>query len=477
MVSVTDRRVSVNRAPRVRLTIPQGFDARKVLPRHVGDRAEESMLLVSTVVRKTRSGKTDRRGYVRLNRRVLQRTMSERTITPIQNALVAAGVLERDDHRIGEYSTGFRLTASWSARPLRTVPVTDRRLIDRIQRELIALEQLHLARRLPVHDDLDRIQRELLTVGPLADAMVASIADAGVRKRQETLLRQIRSGRHGSRSFTGRWYYSFCGCKRILRPIFQLDGQPLGGFDLRCAQPGLTAVLLGPQLAGFAQCVGAYSTRASSRSDREDWADRSGRLSRWGRDRLSVLAFDYILSVASGVPPCGPDLEFFADLTLHAEFYEHMLDRARASGVDLSDPDMKGRSELAMVKILTLREVLAKEGTYPSDFERVFREDFPTVLRTVRWINSRRSPPDGCGRERAHGKLVRILQRLESAFVLETVCPPLLNRIPVAPLHDCLYTRLSDIALVEQGFEEAFDRCGVRLEIKRDVPCEPSNLN
>ncbi len=450
-------------------TIPEGFDPRSVLQRYLWHRLDDAMWFVSTVLKKTFNGQTDRYGYVRMNRQIYCRVMSERTATPIVRAIVDAGIMEHDGYRIGEYSRGFRFTSPWLAMPVRQVPVSDPRLIKRVFRELSFLKQLRLARRLPVHDDLDRVQRELLTIDQRADELVASFTDANVRHQQEALLAQLRCGRPGRRSFAGRWYTPFCGCKRAIRPYFQLAGEPLAGYDLRCAQPALTAILLSPQIIQFSQCVGAYVNTLLLGASSPCSGRRPLSL---GRDPWSVLDLDYIRSIAAGSPACGSDLGLFAELTRSAEFYGFLLARARSSGVDLGS-NACDRSDLAMVKILILQDVLAKRGSYPSDFERIFKEAFPTVHRAIRWINSHRSPPDGCGREDVHGKLIRILQRMESALAIETVCPLILGRdVPVVPLHDCLYARQSDIALVEQGFEEAFDRCGVRLRLKRDVPFE-----
>jgi len=454
--------------------VPMGVDWKVILGAPLKHRLDEALQFVSTVVRKTRQGKVDRLGYARLHRKVLRRTLSERTLSAIEDRLVVTGILERAGHRRGWYSTGFRLALPWRSQPLQRIAATDERLIDRMHREFARLEQRRLARLLPVHCEIDRVQRELLTIGIQADGLAAVITDPGTRTRMTTLVKQIRAGRSGKRSFTGRWFSPFCGLARGFRPMVHLDGEPIGGFDLRCAQPSLLAVFLGSQFADVAQCVGAYSSECSS-------CDRvasvvTGRVSDTC-DSCDVLSFDFLRSVALGVPRCGPDLGIFTDLTRNAVFYDHLLHLARAAGVDLRDPTCKGRSELGMVKRLLLQDVLAKRGHYPSDFERVFREAFPTVHEAVRWVNSRHSPPDGRGQDRVHGKLICILQRLESALALETVCPSLLERIPVLPLHDCLFTRLSDIALVEEAFEETFARCGVRVKLKRDVPCEQCACN
>jgi hypothetical protein len=120
------------------------------------------------------------------------------------------------------------------------------------------------------------------------------------------------------------------------------------------------------------------------------------------------------------------------------------------------------------VKRLVLRDVLAKRGSYPSSFGTVFASEFPTVYQAVQWINSCSSPSDGCGRSSVHAKLIRILQRMESALVIENACPALLESgIPCVPLHDAVFCRASDANRAETIFLDVFRRSGVRLPVKR----------
>lgn len=445
--------------------VPEGFNARAVLPPRLWYRVDEANFLISTIVKKMYFGKTDREGFARLNRRVLERVVPKRSLSAIIDALLDADIVERDAcYRIGQFSVGYRLATAWRTRPIHWTPAADPRLIERVRRELVFLESLRLARRLPIHDDLDRVQRVLLTVAPAAYDVAASFEDTAVRRRQQTLLSQISRARPGRRSFTGRYFSAFCGCKKVLRPYFRLAGEPLAGVDCCCCQPALLAALLGPQLTRNAQCGGTYTSHIVAARACPS-ADVCRGLS-LGRDSAGVLSLEYIASVAAGAPTCGRDLGRFTDLTDSANFYEYMYDRARSAGVDLSGAG----SELSAVKKLTLQEVVAKHGAYPSDFERVFSEAFPTVHRAVRWINSSRSPADGCGRENVHGKLVRILQRLESAVIIEAACPALLaDGVPIVPLHDCLYSRCSDVAAVEEKLCDVFGRCGLRMSVKREI--------
>lgn len=462
----------------VRYQIPEGLDPRQFLPSRLEHRGDDFVHLVGTVVRKQRAGKVDHKGLVRLDASVLRRVMSQRTQAAVVRAAVEGGLLECAGHRAGEYARGYRLAAKWRTRPLRWVSVTDPRLIERVHKENARLEQLRQDKLLPVHRAFERDQRELLSFESQAWALADALPDPAVRSQVRTLLRKIQEGGPGSRGSTGRWYSPVTQLKRLgFRPLLRLAGEPLGGFDLRCAQPALLAVLLSPEVTHFIQCVAAYSSSTSLLFARSSAVAGASPGLFPARNRFGVLDLAYVLDLSAGAPRCGPDLAAFRDLVLSGDLYRFLLDRCRVDGVDLRDPLREGRSESTMVKVFLLQDVLAKRGFYPSAFDDMFRRAFPSVRRAVQWINSSLSPSDGWPPGKVHGKLIRVLQRLESAFVLETVCPPLVDRIPLVPLHDCLFTRRSYIAIVEEAFHDAFDRCGVTLQLKRDVPVEQVAMN
>ncbi len=446
------------RAKPVASLVPEGFRPESILPERLRFRCDDASWFVGQIVRKTRQGMVDRHGFARLHERVLRRVMSERTLAAVIGFLRDAGIVEQSEYRIGQYSRGYRLGPAWADRKCHRLVLKDPRLTQRVAREVERLEDLHVSRYLPIHHDLNRMH-ELLTVEREVKRPIAVIPEVATRRRQHTLLWQIEQHRPGRRSITGRWFSPFTGTKRTLRSHFRFDGQPLGGYDIRCAQPAILAVAMGTRLTQFLQCVGTYSNSAAPCS--LPVAPLSS----------PVLSVGLVWRLFSLAPACDSDLGLFSELARSALLYPFLLDCCRRDGVDLTDLEGRGRSKLDMVKVLSLQDVLAKKGVYSSDFERVFCEAFPTVHRAVRWINSRQSPSDG-SRNGVHGKLIRALQRLESALVIETVCPVLAPRIPILPLHDCLFGRLSDMGEIKAGFEEVFARCGVWFGLKRDVPIQ-----
>jgi hypothetical protein len=107
------------------------------------------------------------------------------------------------------------------------------------------------------------------------------------------------------------------------------------------------------------------------------------------------------------------------------------------------------------VKVGFLRDVLAKKGRYPSVVESAFRDAFPSVLRTIRSVNST-----------DHGTLIRMLQKAEAWLVLGQVAPRLLGRVPIVTLHDAIYSRRREVGSVADSFRDAFRDIGVSMGLK-----------
>ena len=465
-----------------KLWLPWSVDATKMLPGCLRFREDDFQYYVGTIRRKMALGDVDECGNVRINREVVTRVMAERTYTSVKRAAIDAGVIEQTaGYCGGRKSSGFKITDAYLEQPIRRVRPSDPRMIQRIHKAEKRLRWEQVARMLPVHSDLEQIQQGQLAVAPGADAILAGLPGAGgQRDAQASLTRKLRTGMwFATRSDTGRFFTPFCGLRRDIRPYVRLGGERIGGYDLRNAQPALLSIMLSLQAAQLRQCVGTYIVCApAGPGPAGARALGSGRVSGFGGvssalDSRGVLDLSYVLGLFGGCPDLGPDAAHFLDLTADAVFYDFMLDLCHDHGVCLDHPESD--TELRRVKVLMLQDVLAKKGNYRSDFEKVFRGEFPTVHRAIRSVVGASQSRDGF--EKLHGALIRALQRFESWFVLEVVCESLVDRIPVVPLHDALYGRIQDMPIIEGAFHEAFERLGLRLQIKRDVPIEKFQLN
>jgi hypothetical protein len=111
-----------------------------------------------------------------------------------------------------------------------------------------------------------------------------------------------------------------------------------------------------------------------------------------------------------------------------------------------------------VVKHRFLVDVLAKRGRYPSEIEDFFRRAYPSVFGFIRWIN-----------RQDHGRLIRLLQRLEAWLVIEMIAPRLVGVVPIVTLHDAIFCRALDVGFVEAIFHEVMEEIGFCIQTKQEV--------
>jgi hypothetical protein len=160
-------------------------------------------------------------------------------------------------------------------------------------------------------------------------------------------------------STTGRVFNSITGLKRELRAEVRIDGERVGGVDIRCAQPALLALAMFQETPANGLEVPATYKHT---------------------DRVPLA-----LSPACPAPcPAFSPAPDFSSLVFGGRLYGLLMDR---TGLDRD-----------LVKLAFLRDVLAKRGRYPSTVEQAFRAAFPAVYRYIRKVNYK-----------DHGELIRHL--------------------------------------------------------------------
>ncbi len=275
---------------------------------------------------------------------------------------------------------------------------------------------------LPIHYRLNDEQR-CLTIDAAADAILDGLP-THTRLCQDVLIGRIRR-----RDFvfsvgtTRRVFNAITGLKRELRTALRIDGAALGSVDIRCAQPGLLAIILNESIP-----PSVPKPRATYKHD------------------AAALPSPLPCLPAAYLAPLVPSLAF-ADV---ADFCA-----SAASGCLYERLVLLSGLPREFVKKRFLVDVLAMKGRYPSKVERAFQAEFPTVHRAIRYIN-----------RADHGELIRLLQRMEAWLVVETVSPRLVGRVPCITLHDAIYSTGPNLAAVESAFLETFDAIGCRLSLK-----------
>lgn len=430
--------------------LPSSFDPGKVLPRGLRTRYDDAQWFVAQLVRKAAYGETDDEGYAHLYSPILKRVMSKRSYAAVIDALISGGVLDpAKNHSSGRWSKGYRLAPSYLADKPKAVAATNPGIIRRIQREFHLLHSQGEARWLPIHFQLREVQAGL-GILPAADEILEHLKPQS-QLCQRVLIVDIRNGTpHFSLGNTGRCFNGITSLKRQLRQAVRLYDDPIAGVDIKCAQPALLAVLA--RLAG-GRNVPTYIHTC--------WDSLVCLPSSCAPSRLAssgLLGLRVALSLRPSL--IAPDFIAFEDLVLGGLFYEKLVALCRLRGFCLLTSAEEARS---WVKKRFMRDVLAKRGDYLSDFEEVFRANFPSVHGFIRSVNCQN-----------HGDLIRTLQRIESWLVIETIAPRLIGEIPILTLHDSIYGRSQDVGTVQDAFLGTFEDLGIRLQVKADSPAEES---
>ncbi len=426
------------------LAVPDGFEPEQVLPARLCRRGDDARWFLHTIVTKTAHEQTDERGYARLDSRILRRVMSKRAQPAVVRAIVDAGVIDPPaGYFAGVKAKGYRFTQKTLEEKCKLVEVQDRQLIKRLARECERLRQEESSQWLPIHRQLAESQQSL-TILPTADAILDGLA-VKAQLCQRVLVEDIRRAElKFSVCGTGRCFNGLTGLKRELRKTIRLEGEAIDGADIRCAQPTLLAGLI---RLGNRRNVPTYmSTMLDSLA-----CLPSPRRRRSGLSGLLLALF----SANRGAPALAADFSDFESAVLAGDLYGQLVADCKADGVALPDDPGEARDR---VKVLLMRDVLAKNGHYPSPFERVFQRAYPSVHRFAGWIN-----------RADHGELIRTLQRLESWLVIENVAPRLVGRFPVVTLHDAVYAGTGDLPAVVDAFGETFDELGLRLRVKTEA--------
>lgn len=385
-----------------------------ILPPRLYGRADDARWLISTILRKLTAKDVDQWGCVRLNANILRCVMNHGCVAPIIRALKDADVLETYAHRVGEKPTGYRFAKRYLGDECVRVPITDQGLIERITsgREKVKQEnqwqpvhhRLNMAQRcLTITDDADQILNEL----PEHTRLCQNVVVSGIRCRDFPF----------SVSTTGRVFNAIGCMQRDIRPSLRIDDQRLGHVDFSCSQLSLLANSI---VSEFPHCG----------------LKKSAQL-RYTPSPCSFVLFP------TPFPYSSPPSSFRELLSLSSggTLYEVL---ANETGMDR-----------ATVKKRVMTDVLAKKGNYPSEMEDVFRRLFPEVLDVIQWIN-----------RNDHGELIRFLQRKESWIVVEQISPRLLGRIPMVTLHDAIFSRQSDLPLVESAFRDVCRELDYKMSFK-----------
>ena len=448
--------------------LPESFDPGEFLrtPK-LRSRFDDARYFISLILRKLARWDVDHLGLVRLHAKYLMAIMYQPTYAAVVQALVDGGAVERFPYQVGQRSFGFRLSAKFVVdKHVRTL-ATDPRLIRRLEKFSDECVEEWQARMKPVHHALAKQQTRLQIHGDRAREFLAALLQTeNPFDSQSVLVGDIENCEYRlSVGQYGRVFNNISNLKSELRDELHVGGEKLGYVDLSCAQPAFLAKAMqddSQDVGGTLRptLVELPVSGVLTNGDRRQ-RHKTGSRSRQGAAGCSN--YDSSLSEAVHYDSSRPatqnaDFELYRSLVQRGELYEVLL---ADLGHSISRDELKRRF---LADVIAKRKASFRGTEYPSLVEDRFRERFPTVYRFIRTVNC-----DGY----EHSNIIRLLQRAESSFVIETVAADLLARHPQTfflTLHDAIYTTAEHLPKVEQAFHRAFDQTNFPMTFKVTAP-------
>ncbi len=429
-------------------TNPESFDPREFLtsPKLAG-RWEDSRLFIGLILTKLARGQADDSGMVRLRAGYLRNVMHNRDSKAVVDALLERGAVWRTAYKKGEKPFGYRLSDRFIGDRHVRLPITDAKLIRRLEAFHANADRDRKARMKPIHFALERQQHRLRIHGDEAREIIAGLPPkSNPFDVQGVLVADIEQRDfHCNVGRYGRLANNITSLKREIRSALHIDGQPLQSVDIACCQPALIGKIVRDGTG-----AGRHGAGKADRGEQGRGAKAS------------------IYDAQSSGPTEG-DLERYCSAVQAGTFYELMV--AELSDYGISRQFKKrfladGISSRDQFKKRFLADVIAKKkanrqgAEYPSDVEDCFRVTFPTVYGFIRDFNG-----DGWH----HENLIRELQRQESAFVIEIVAAELVAQYPllfIISLHDAIYSTARHIPKVVRAFKSAFAENDFSMSLK-----------
>lgn len=445
--------------------LPETFDPDDFLPLRLRSRGDDARYLVSTILTKFARRDVDEYGFVRLKADYLANVMNRSTYADVVDALCLGKATERFPYIVGVCSFGFVLGKRFVADKHVRVEATDSALIRRLEKFNRQAAAERYARMLPVHRALEERQKRLEIYGRDARRILGALPPkCNPFDVQGLQIAEIEDRRfhHCNVGRTGRFSNCITSMKRELRSCLHVNGEPLAGVDLSCAQPALLAKMMtdetrvaiwtpettaqGSFVDGLSEgCVSSgcptylssVPPLAASNSVCAALEEKSSAFGGRGREegrKSEQSNYDY-------------GLRQFVSLVQSGKFYDFMVEQLQVDGI--SRDEFKHRF---------LADVIAKKRRYPSVVEDKFKELFASVWEFIRGVN-----------QGDHANLIRRLQREESKFVIEMVAADFIERNPTAfiiTLHDAIFTTRRNLQALEQSFHRGFDLTGFPMRLK-----------
>lgn len=443
MLSRSGKRPRRFRQPALRpvyFYIPANLNLVELSPA-LAEQADCAHYLLHCVIIRTAFWQADAAGYVRLKVAYLRKVIPDRHERQLRRALVNVGVLECDHgYQAGVRSRGYRLAARYAG-GFRRVGCQDTRVARRVR----ALRPSPNRPRSEVHRylyqwyrrlEIDRAQAEQIALGlehPQIHAVAIDMIDNG-----DVEFSSCKQG---------RVHTNLTRLSRELRPALRVNGQPLKNVDLVNSQPLMLALLIHAYRGEVPRMVSELSNQATGSSFNQCITPRP--------PTIHTNTMSNNLSGRSEAQPPSGFEQLTGDLSEYIELCEQGMIYEKLQS--LGKLDELSRSDLKK-KVFT--EVFYGRNEAATDFTRHFRVAFPRTAALIREL-----------KVGDHGNLARLMQKVESSFMIGRVCRRLMMdhpEIPIFTIHDSVMTTRAGVPTVVRVIENEFARLGLRPKVKID---------
>ena len=372
---------------------------------------------------------------------------------PVKKALLDEKVLTSDNHFIesknGEPGKciGFRLGPKYAALPQKRVLLTDKFLIKKLRKRREASVS-----RLDVHRHLQGCLGSLsIDYESAVEFLFEKTRDdeegSEAFALNESAIRMIRDGDHYFVPCDyGRVHTNVTSLMTELRQFLRYDGLPLVNLDIRNSQPLFLGMLLSNY---FQNDKNLANINRYSISDQSVYSESffsspipSSIISPTPPIRCNFLHLE--IKGAEGLEErrVPDDLNQYVELCQNGTFYDYMMEKGNIVHQDRRQFKTRFFASVFFCKNNPVR----REA-------EVFGSIFPSVYEAVRELKAR-----------DYTQLSKLLQRVESSFMINRVVRALMNEYPDLPLftiHDSLMTTQEHSETVRWAMMDQFRRVGL----------------
>lgn len=280
-----------------------------------------------------------------------------------------------------------------------------------------------------IHHIIDVLEKRPVFSKESVEFALGEVEDEFVRASQRNAVSSVIFGdvRTIKLGTTGRVFSPFTGMKSIVRSAAEADGERMVGIDIKASQPTLISILLKGQFKNI------VTDETSIRFK-----------------RFNICPFSRFADSVS-----EKEVYKYMDIVENGDIYEYIHKAMPASYRMVFDREL--------IKVHFMRDIFAKKGSYESRVEDTFKKEFPGILGEIRKFN-----------KTSHSNFIRTMQFIESELVLAFCLDHAYeNGLDAAfTVHDSIYEKQSQCELVEDAFDLASKKVGVKIRYERQATIE-----